>query len=51
LFRNNFKKAAAYSAGFEYSQGEIIIILDGDLQDEPAEMKKLLGKIEEGYVC
>lgn len=49
MFRNNFKKAAAYSAGLRFSQGEIIVTMDGDLQDDPGEMKKLLDKIEEGY--
>jgi glycosyltransferase involved in cell wall biosynthesis len=49
LFRNNFRKAAAYSAGFRYAQGDVIVTMDGDLQDDPAEMKKFLDKIEEGY--
>ena len=48
-FRNNCQKAAAYSAGFRYAEGDIIITMDGDLQDDPAEMKKFLDKIEEGY--
>jgi len=49
FFRKNFQKAAAYSAGFRYSCGEIIITMDGDLQDDPAEMIKFIEKIEEGY--
>ena len=49
LFRGNFRKAAAYSAGFEQAQGDIIITMDGDLQDDPSEMDKFLKKIEEGY--
>ena len=49
MFRKNFQKAAAYSAGFRYSRGKIIITMDGDLQDDPAEMKKFIDKIEEGY--
>jgi len=48
-FRRNFQKAAAYSAGFRYSEGDIIITMDGDLQDDPSEMKKFLDKIDEGY--
>jgi glycosyltransferase involved in cell wall biosynthesis len=48
-FRKNFQKAAAYSAGFRYAKGDIIITMDGDLQDDPAEMKKFLEKIDEGY--
>jgi glycosyltransferase involved in cell wall biosynthesis len=48
-FRSNFQKAAAYSAGFEYSNGKIVITMDGDLQDDPSEIKKFLDKIDEGY--
>lgn len=48
MFRGNFQKAAAYSAAFRYAEGEIIITMDGDLQDDPAEIKKFLEKIEEG---
>jgi len=47
--RKNFGKAAAYSAGFENSNGDIIVTMDGDLQDDPAEIHKFLKKIEEGY--
>jgi glycosyltransferase involved in cell wall biosynthesis len=49
LFRRNFQKAAAYSAGFKYARGDIIITMDGDLQDDPSEMYKFLEKIDEGY--
>ena len=48
-FRRNFKKAAAYSAGFRYAKGEVIITLDGDLQDDPAQVPLFLEKIEQGY--
>ncbi|MEI9475109.1 MAG: glycosyltransferase family 2 protein [Deltaproteobacteria bacterium] len=48
-FRSNFKKAAAYSAGVRYAQGDIIVTMDGDLQDDPAEMGKLIEQIERGY--
>lgn len=48
-FRRNFGKAAALSAGFEHAEGDIIITMDGDLQDEPAEIPKFIAKIEEGY--
>lgn len=47
--RRNFGKAIAYSAGFKNSSGDIIITMDGDLQDDPAEIHKFLNKIEEGY--
>ena len=49
IFQGNFQKAAAYAAGFRQAQGKIIITLDGDLQDDPAEMGKFLERIEEGY--
>src|SRR3954469_21201029 len=47
--RRNFGKAAALSAGFHAAEGERIITLDGDLQDNPAEIAKLLAKLDEGY--
>lgn len=52
-FRGNFGKSAALSAGFQKAQGEYIITLDADLQDDPAEIPKFLTKINEGYdlVC
>jgi len=45
----NFGKASALSAGFAESEGEIIITMDADLQDDPLEIPKLLAKIDEGY--
>jgi dolichol-phosphate mannosyltransferase len=48
-FRRNFGKAAALSAGFQAAEGDRIITLDGDLQDDPAEIKNLLAKLDEGY--
>jgi glycosyltransferase involved in cell wall biosynthesis len=48
-FRRNFGKAAALSAGFQAADGERIITLDGDLQDDPAEITRLLAKLDEGY--
>ncbi|MCI0654910.1 MAG: glycosyltransferase family 2 protein [Methylococcaceae bacterium] len=51
-FRRNFGQTAAIMAGFDYAQGEIIISIDGDLQNDPRDIPKLLEKIEEGYdVC
>jgi dolichol-phosphate mannosyltransferase len=47
--RRNFGKAAALSAGFHAAEGERIITLDGDLQDNPAEIAKLLARLDEGY--
>src|SRR5262245_44602705 len=47
--RRNFGKAAALSAGFHAAEGERIITMDGDLQDNPAEIVNLLAKLDEGY--
>jgi len=47
-FYNNYKKSAAYTAGFNAARGELIFTLDSDLQDVPSEMPKLLDKINEG---
>lgn len=48
-FRKNFGQTSAMVAGFEYARGEIIVTLDGDLQNDPADIAKLLSKIDEGY--
>jgi len=47
--RRNFGKAAAYSSGFQYVNGDIIITMDGDLQDDPQEIPKFVEKLREGY--
>jgi dolichol-phosphate mannosyltransferase len=47
--RRNFGKAAALQAGFEEAQGDIVVTIDGDLQDDPAEIPRLLAKLEEGF--
>jgi len=48
-FRRNFGKAAALSAGFQAADGDPIITIDGDLQDDPAEIAALLAKLSEGF--
>lgn len=48
-FRGNYGKAAALSAGFRNSRGDVIITLDADLQDQPEEIPRFLAKLEEGY--
>ena len=48
-FRRNFGKAAALSAGFDAAEGEIIVTLDADLQDDPAEIPLLLTKLDQGF--
>jgi glycosyltransferase involved in cell wall biosynthesis len=47
--RRNFGQAAAFSAGFDFSRGDVIITMDGDLQNDPADIPNLLEKIDEGY--
>ncbi len=47
--RRNFGQTAAMMAGFDFSQGEIIIPLDGDLQNDPDDIPLVLAKIDEGY--
>jgi dolichol-phosphate mannosyltransferase len=47
--RRNFGKAAALAAGFDQARGETIVTLDGDLQDDPAEIPRLLAKLDEGF--
>jgi len=48
-FRRNFGQTAAFAAGFDHSQGEVVITMDADLQNDPADIPLLLRKIEEGY--
>ncbi len=48
-FRRNFGKTAALNAGFKRAQGGTIVTMDGDLQDDPAEIPMLLAKLDEDY--
>jgi glycosyltransferase involved in cell wall biosynthesis len=48
-FRRNFGQTAAMSAGFDFSSGDVIITMDGDLQNDPRDIPKFLEKIEEGF--
>ena len=48
-FRRNFGQTAALAAGFDLAQGEMVVTLDADLQNDPADIPKLLEKMEEGY--
>jgi len=48
-FRRNFGKAAALNAGFQRVRGDIVMIMDADLQDQPEEMPRLIDKMDEGY--
>ena len=48
-FRRNFGQTSAMVAGFDYSKGDVIVSLDGDLQNDPRDIPLLLEKISEGY--
>lgn len=48
-FRSNFGQTAAMSAGFHHAKGDVIITMDSDLQNDPADIPKLLEKIDEGF--
>jgi len=50
-FKTNAGQTAAISAGIAEATGEVIVVLDGDLQNDPADIPRLLKKIEEGYDC
>src|SRR5579864_4891734 len=47
--RRNFGKAAALSAGFEAAQGDVVVTMDADLQDDPAEIPALIAKLDDGF--
>ena len=47
--RRNFGQTAAIAAGIDYSQGEIIVLMDADLQNDPADIPMMLEKIDLGY--
>jgi glycosyltransferase involved in cell wall biosynthesis len=48
-FRRNFGQTAAMAAGIEHARGEILITMDGDLQNDPNDIRYFLDKIDEGY--
>jgi glycosyltransferase involved in cell wall biosynthesis len=49
VFRRNFGQTAAIEAGIDHAQGETIVLLDADLQNDPADIPMLLSKLDEGY--
>lgn len=49
VFRRNFGQTAAIAAGIDHSLGETIVLLDADLQNDPADISLLLAKLDEGY--
>src|SRR3989344_1547099 len=48
-FRTNFGQTAALSAGIEHARGDVIISMDSDLENDPADITRLLEKLDEGY--
>ncbi|MBP8302717.1 MAG: glycosyltransferase family 2 protein [Phycisphaerae bacterium] len=48
-FRRNFGQTAALSAGFAHARGEVIVALDADLQNDPADIPMLMDKLNEGF--
>ncbi len=48
-FRRNFGQSAAMGAGFEYASGNIVVTLDGDLQNDPEDIPDLIEKLHDGY--
>ena len=49
MLRKNYGQTAAMAAGFDVAQGDVIVSLDGDLQNDPADIPMLLAKLREGY--
>ena len=49
ILRRNYGQTAAMAAGFESAVGKVIVTLDGDLQNDPADIPMLLAKLDEGY--
>jgi glycosyltransferase involved in cell wall biosynthesis len=47
--RRRFGKAAALAAGFSVAVGDVVVTIDADLQDDPAEIPNLLAKLDDGY--
>ena len=53
LLRRNYGQTTAMSAGFDHAVGSIVVTMDGDLQNDPADIPRVIAKLEEGYdiVC
>lgn len=49
VFRRNFGQTAAITAGIDHSQGDIIVLMDADMQNDPKDVPVLLAKLDEGY--
>jgi len=48
-FRKNFGQTAALSAGFAYARGKVIVAIDADLQNDPADIPQIVAKLDEGF--
>lgn len=48
-FRRNFGQTAAFAAGFAYARGRIIVTTDGDLQNDPADIPRMIDELDRGY--
>ena len=49
IFRRNFGQTTAIAAGIDHSSGEVIVLMDADMQNDPADIPMLLAKLDEGY--
>ncbi len=49
IFRRNFGQSAAMTAGFDLASGNIVVTMDGDLQNDPADIPLVVERLEEGY--
>lgn len=49
LLRRNYGQTPAMAAGFKYALGRVVVTMDGDLQNDPADIPLLMAKLEEGY--
>src|SRR5205085_10284049 len=48
-FRRNFGQTAAINAGIQHARGEVVVLMDSDLENDPADIRGLLAKLDEGY--
>ena len=47
--KKNYGQSAALQAGFDHASGDVIATLDGDLQNDPADLPRMIAKLDEGY--
>ena len=48
-FRRNYGQTAAMQAGIDHATGDVLVTLDGDLQNDPADIPRLVAQLEQGY--